>query len=487
MNNVKNLCRVLCILVILVSFTNCQNDTVTEIQQEEALQKEFPFKTTLLTKQDIEANSKLSNQMRSLANLQSNSIGKSTYNETYGFTVDTEIVKFIEHTENNSHSYTFPIERENNTGSELENLVFTYDATLDDYTASLVTYHFSAEQKQEMLISGHISSSSYNMSYEPISVNIDDVMTKSSLLLPCTTNFTVYHLTPDTNETFLYSSTIGNVHNECQHEDANGDTTCTTYTTVSIDCPDGGSEGVQTGNPSDPTNGGGGNQNDENTPPDDTDNTNDNHHDIVTSPITKDKLQEITQIMNEAVGEGNWVINENEELPEDAPNFESVEDAEAFFDSLTNSNFEFESSEEDEQGNGIWEHHIMTFGSSPPANIKASVKRKIYPPGTLTIIQPSDILGVRTRLVGNTTIYNWTQLDDENISEAYSSPSVEINTQHNSLVIKVNAEMEYTTGVTGVSVTSVRSVIVEINYNLATGTLDPHFSHWYYDDGMNDD
>ena len=479
MKRVKNVCRVLCILTILVSFTNCQNDTVTEIQQEEATGKEFPFKTTLLTKQDIEANSKLSNQMRSLTNLQSSSISKSTYNDTYGFTVDIDIVKFIENTENNSHSYTFPIERENNTGSELENLVFTYDSTLDDYTASLVTYHFSAEQKQELLSNGHISSSSYDMSYEPISVNIDDVMTKSSAVLPCTTNFTVYHLTPDTNETFLYSSTIGNVHNECQHEDANGDTTCTTYTTVSIDCPDGGS-GPSGTDSSDPTSGGGGNSNDGNTLPDDT---NDNHHDIVTSPITKDELQEITETLNNILGEGNWELSEEDEESENAPSFESREELETFFEGLVSNNFEFESSEDsDIQGTTQRDRHKMEFSSFPSCSLIASVKRKTFPEGTLAVMEASDILNVRTILQGNTTYYKWEQLDDEDISNENNSPVIEIDNQINSLRIKVDGTIQVGFRFFGEYFTTVRGVTIVITYNLVTGLLKPEYSIWHYND-----
>lgn len=479
MNNVKKLCQVLCILIMMLSFTNCQNDTVTEIQQEEATGKEFPFKTTLLTKQDIEANSKLSNQMRSLTNIQSSSIGKSIYNDTYGFTVDTDIVKFIEDTENNSHSYTFPIERENNTGNELENLVFTYDATLDDYIASLVTYHFSASQRQELLINGHISSSSYDMSYESISVNIDDVMNKSSIALPCTTNFTVYHLTPDTNEIFLYSSTIGNVHNECQHEDANGDTTCTTYTVVSIDCPDGGSAGAQTGNTSDPTSGGGGNSNNENTSPDDTDNN--NHHDIVTSPITKDELSEITSTLNDVLGEGNWELSEHENS-EDAPNFESVEELEAYFESLVSSNFEFESSDDlDLQGTTVRDHHRMEFSSFPSSTIKVSIKRKTLEPGTMSVLEPSDILGVRSNLEGNTTFFKWTQLDSEDISNQSSSPVIEIDTEYNTLRIKVEGNMEVGCRIFGKFFTTDKGITIKISYNLITGQLEPEYSYWVYD------
>ena len=281
MKIVRNLFHYLCIFVLFLTF-GCQDDTLIEVQQEENLQTKSTFKSSTLYKKDIETNVKLNTKMNSLSTLQNQQIGKSVYNETYDFTIDTDIAKYVENTENDSHSYTFAIHRANNPDSTVENIVFSYDATNDSYEASLLTYHFSDLQKQELLLNGHISSSSYGISYEPVSVDIDDVVAKNSLLLPCTTNFTVYHLTPDTNEIFLYSSTIGNVHNECQHEDANGDTTCVTYTTVTIDCPDGGSAGSPTGNQNDPTNGGGGN-------PDMDDTEDDEPENIVTSIITREE------------------------------------------------------------------------------------------------------------------------------------------------------------------------------------------------------
>ncbi|MGH1384456.1 hypothetical protein [Kordia sp.] len=385
---------------MMLSFTNCQNDTVTEIQQEEATEKEFPFKTTLLTKQDIEANSKLSNQMRSLTNIQSSNIGKSIYNDTYGFTVDTDIVKFIEHTENNSHSYTFPIERENNTGNELENLVFTYDATLDDYAASLVTYHFSASQRQELLINGHISSSSYDMSYEPISVNIDDVMNKSSIALPCTTNFTVYHLTPDTNEIFLYSSTIGNVHNECQHEDANGDTTCTTYTTVSIDCPDGGSAGAQTGNTSDPTSGGGGNSNNENTSPDDTE----EQPNIVTSPLTRNEVEELSiQLTTLFNGNDSWEFD-SEINSLNGISYTNIEEIEEMLES---ESFESENAITYEDQNGL-AHSVINVKINYWANLKIDIIQNLRNSSTN---QEYEIDAIDTDYTGITFGSEWVPKD----------------------------------------------------------------------------
>ncbi|QHI37377.1 hypothetical protein IMCC3317_27560 [Kordia antarctica] len=285
MKTVRNLFRFLCILTLVVSLTNCQHDTVSETQQDEALQKEFPFKSSILSKQDVEANTKLSNQMRSLTTLQSSNLAESVYNETYNFTIDTDVVKFVESTENDLHSYTFPISRENNTSSALENLVFSYNATTDNYEASLVTYHFTASQQQEFLLTQHVRTP-YEISYESIAVNLSDIVGETSL--PCTTNYTEYHTTPDTGETFVHSSSIGNVNNECEHEDTSGNTSCTVYTIITTDCPVSGSTSGSPSSPSNSPTGGG------NTTPN---NDNDNDDRVITSPILSPS-QIITDCMN---------------------------------------------------------------------------------------------------------------------------------------------------------------------------------------------
>jgi len=225
-------------LFILVSFllTNCQSDTVTEIQQEETLLKESPFKSTLLSAQDIESNNKLSTKMRSLATLQQGSFTESTSSEIYNFTIDATIVKFVENVETNTHSYTFSISRENNTSSVLENVVFSYNETMDDYDASLVTYHFTELQRQEFIATRHVNSS-YQITYEPLTVNLSDILGEDSL--PCTITYAQYHIPNGSRNSFLYS-TNGHIQNDCEHEGAN-DIPCATYTNIVIYCPPSGS------------------------------------------------------------------------------------------------------------------------------------------------------------------------------------------------------------------------------------------------------
>lgn len=82
-------------------------------------------------------------------------------------------MKLIESTESNAHSYTFPIERTNYTGSELQNVVFSYDVTTNSYGAHLVTYHLSAAQKQEFLLTRHVNSA-YEVSHQSLALSIAD-------------------------------------------------------------------------------------------------------------------------------------------------------------------------------------------------------------------------------------------------------------------------------------------------------------------------
>jgi hypothetical protein len=267
------------LIIIFSLFINCQTDDY-EVQKE--LKNQFPYKTTVIKNKDILSNTKLNNQISNFSTLKS-----------YDFTISTDFVKLIENIENNSHSYTFPIKRSQSAENSLENLVFMYDATSDNYSSSIVTYHFSDTQIQEFISTGHIASSSYDINYTPISIDANEIIEKNSLSSPCTTNFTVYHITPDTEETFLHSSTIGNIHNDCQHEDANGNSTCTSYTIITYDCPDGSSSAGPSSGTNNSTSGSNSSQ----------------ENDIITSP-TIEREEQVLNIDGITLEMNNW-LNEN--------------------------------------------------------------------------------------------------------------------------------------------------------------------------------
>jgi len=429
MKRVRNVCRTLCILTLILALTNCQNDTVTEMQQEASTQKEFPFTSSLISKQEVEANTKLSTQMRSLTTLQNSSMAESTYTETYNFTVHTNAVKFIESTENNSHSYTFPISRENNTGTALENLVFSYNTTTDDYEASLVTYHFNAAQQQEFLLTQHVATP-HEITSMPIAVNLSDVVGEN-LLQPCTTNFTVYHITPDTGETFLYSSTIGNVQNTCQHE--NDDDPCQTYTQITYDCPDGGStsgsgtnDNTSTypyGSSNNTTSGGGNNTSSGTTTSTNFDNNNDN---IVTSPITRLEIQELTSQLNTVLnGNDTWEFN-SEINPDNAIYFDSVEEFEAMleaesFESANEDNYE------DQDGNT---HSTIKVKLGLFATLRIDIGQKLRNSSTNQAYQ---VESIETNYSGITIGSEWEQND-------FSPNDVSVNNGFATIDVKGNLE-----------------------------------------------
>lgn len=400
MNSVRNLFRVLCILAVTMSLINCQTDTVAEIQQEKTLQKAFPFKSSVLTKQDVEANTKLSNQMRSLATLQSSNLSESVYNSLYNFSVATDVVKFVESTENNSHSYTFPIERENSTGTELENLVFAYDEATEDYTASLVTYHFNASQKQEFFLTQHVTTP-HDISYQPIAMNLSDVLAENSLTTPCTTTYTVYHVTPDTEDTFVYS-TNGNVNNVCEHE--YDDDPCETYTVIEVDCPDGGSSSANdsgtpsSGSSSTSSTGGGNNSGNDTTTP----NTDDDEPNIITSPILKEEVAGMIERLNETLGEGNWEFGNN---TEDEPSFDSYEEFEAFAESLTGTVEATQSSSAGIQNGQVISN--FSFPTTEYFNIVDLEVEIVSKPENFETGQQFEVLGINSYLSGLSVIMSW--------------------------------------------------------------------------------
>ncbi|EDP95084.1 hypothetical protein U8527_08650 [Kordia algicida OT-1] len=285
MKIVRNSFQILSILVLFL-FSNCQNDTIVEAQQEEAVHQKAPFKSTFVSKQDIENNDKLSDRMRRLSTLQQSGFAESSDSELYDFTIDASYVKLVENMETNAHSYTFTVVREN-SNSTIENVVFSYNELTEDYDASLVTYHFTASQRQEFLKSRHVNSS-YEITYEQLALNLADIYAENSE--PCTITYVEYHIPYGSTNSYLYS-TNGYVNNQCEHE--YDEDPCSTYTDIVIFCPASSSsddsnatDDNTTNDSSNPsTSGGNGNTTNGNT----NDDTDDETTNIITSPITREE------------------------------------------------------------------------------------------------------------------------------------------------------------------------------------------------------
>lgn len=234
MKKIRILVQTLPVLILLLLF-GCQDDSFVETKQNEASQSKLSFKVSTIFKQDIQANEKLTAKIIRLIKPKHHEIGKNIYNETYDFTINTDAARLIENSNDNGHSYTFPINRGNYTNSDIENLVFTYDELNDDYNAGLVTHHLTLNQKQEYLTTSQISTP-FNVSFSSLDINIAEILNKNQV--PCTVTFQEFHTPHDSENTHLYTSN-GVVVNPCFHQGPEEEP-CTEQTIIVIDCPDSG-------------------------------------------------------------------------------------------------------------------------------------------------------------------------------------------------------------------------------------------------------
>lgn len=136
------------LLVLLLMF-NCQKDDTVEEPTQNINQSRYYVK--IVNKDFFENNSDLTRKLAILnpkpkGNIDSNSgLNREIYNEEYGFTIETDYVKYVEDFETGSHSYSFPLTRDIPEDDKLENLVFQSN-DLGTYDAFIVKYGFTKEE-----------------------------------------------------------------------------------------------------------------------------------------------------------------------------------------------------------------------------------------------------------------------------------------------------------------------------------------------------
>lgn len=89
---------------------------------------------------------------------------REIYNEQYGFTIETDNVKFIQDNLNNNHSYTFFVVQEDPENSNLQNLLLLSNNT-GDYDVYFVEYDFT---QQELNTLGFEALKERETYYQPI-------------------------------------------------------------------------------------------------------------------------------------------------------------------------------------------------------------------------------------------------------------------------------------------------------------------------------
>jgi len=120
----------------------------------------------------------------------------------------------------------------------LKNLVLS-SYNNSDYQAILVKYQLNESQFQELKLNDHISSG-FEVEVENLEGDFSNLLARDGE--DCDFEVTVYHLTPDTGETFEFGEG-----STCQHiNPVTGETECEVHMVIVIDCPNTG--GSSSGN-----------------------------------------------------------------------------------------------------------------------------------------------------------------------------------------------------------------------------------------------
>lgn len=134
---------------ISIFLTNCQEDSLNDIQND----KFSNIRIKITDFNEITSNKNISKKLKSFSykSKSSSSTYKDIlYNAEYGFTIDTDIVKYV--VSGDYHSYNFIITRDNPIDDKLENLVLSLNND-GGYNAYIIKYDFTPEEFENIDIS----------------------------------------------------------------------------------------------------------------------------------------------------------------------------------------------------------------------------------------------------------------------------------------------------------------------------------------------
>lgn len=144
-----NKIRILVFLIFgaTLLFVNCEKDTTLDIDTPQQTSK---YKIHTLNQEQIQSNVQIVNKLKSFNNTKSTKETKSEareiYNSEYNFTINTDYVKYLENTETNYHSYSFPITRDTiPEDNKVENLLLSLNED-GTYSAFILKYDFTKEE-----------------------------------------------------------------------------------------------------------------------------------------------------------------------------------------------------------------------------------------------------------------------------------------------------------------------------------------------------
>ncbi|MGY0392302.1 hypothetical protein ACW5R3_07095 [Bizionia sp. KMM 8389] len=152
-NKLKHLFKLgILILGISLFIVSCQKDDDINISDKEINGEKSPFKFSEINESEINQNKNLGRKLKSITNNIKQSklanANKLIYSSEDDFYIDTDYATYIENTETNYHSYTFPVFRTVKTNN-IENVLLSLQAD-GSYKAMLVTYNLTAQERLDL-------------------------------------------------------------------------------------------------------------------------------------------------------------------------------------------------------------------------------------------------------------------------------------------------------------------------------------------------
>ncbi len=217
----------LILLLSMTFFTYCQkedvNNTILNKGDKTVLQMRY------IVPSELNQNIALTDKLKEIKSSPPTSLSRTVYNQEHDIFIETDHVKFMASPDGVFHSYTFPITQDSAQQS-IKNLVL-YSYNDMPYESALIRYNLTENQRTELNETDHVSST-YTVDVERLDDDFSNLLNRDDD--PCDYIAVTYHVTPDTQETWVFDE-----NSVCQHiNPETGETECFVHTITYLDCPD---------------------------------------------------------------------------------------------------------------------------------------------------------------------------------------------------------------------------------------------------------
>lgn len=169
-----------------------------------------------------------------------------------------------------------------------------------------------------------------------------------------------------------------------------------------------------------------------------------------------------------------FIIDNTVDL-DNAMSFSSFQNAENYFNSLSNNNVTLVSTV-NEAGSVRRDVVKLEYSSFPQTDFVTTIKAEI--PDANNALECMQILNARTTLQGNTSVHNWTQSGSENPAEN-GGPYIYIDESSDWLRIDIEGEIKVGLNINGNPLRYDKPITIRISYEYSTSTLLEDFCYFF--------